>query len=61
MANFIEQWKEIDFGSAQSLTKYGYIDVPDLRKLSMWSEEDRWFVQNVTSVPKPKGKAYDHM
>ena len=61
MANFIEQWKDIDVSFAQLLTEYGFVDVPDLRKLSMQSEEDKWFVQNVTSVPKPKGKAHDYM
>ena len=27
----------------------------------MESEDDKWFVQNCTEIPMPKGKPYDHM
>lgn len=48
MVQFINKWKKLDIKYAQSLKitdQDGFvIDVPDLRKLTMDSEDDIWFV-----------------
>ena len=54
---FIANWKKEDIRFAESI---GFDDngeyeikVPELRKLTMESEEDEWFVRHSIHVPKP--------
>ena len=62
MIKFIQEWKKLDTRFAELLDGNGNIEIPGLRKLSMESEDDRWFVQtNSNELPKPTGKEYDHM
>ena len=37
------------------------VETPDLRWLTMESEEDIIFVRNTPNVPKPAGKEYDYI
>ena len=69
MAKFMNRWKTLHTRYAMSLRDKDQdgnqidivIEQPDLRKLTMESEDDRDFVNNFTDIPKPTGKLYDYM
>ena len=60
MKEFVDKWKELNTRFALTL-KYdrnlcrNVVDLPDLRKLTMESEEDVWFVEKTSQVPRPEG------
>ena len=69
MLKFINKWKKLDERFALSLRNTdqdnNFIDTiiekPELRKLTMDSEDDQEFIRNLKVIPKTTGKAYDYM